>query len=249
MPVHDWTRVDDGTFHAFHVGWVLHLSEALNAGLLPDGYYAMPEQHAGPRIADVLTLHAPEPVGSNISLGEGGVAVAEAPPQVKYQRKLVPDPRGKRRTVTIRHVSDHRIVALIEILSPANKDRARHVREFVNKAENALRLGIHLVLADLFPPGRHDPRGIHGAIAKRFGTDEDEPPEEEPLTLAAYAADRPPEAYVEHFAVGAALIEMPLFLTPQRYINVPLEPTYMAAYQGMPAFWRKVLEAPESSAQ
>jgi len=48
--------------------------------------------------------------------------------------------------------------------------------------------------------------------------------------------------YLEHFAVGTALPEMPLFLRPDRYINVPLEPTYQAAYRGMPAFWKDVLE-------
>ena len=46
MPVHDWTRVDDGTFHGFHTAWVTHLSEALNSGLLPPDYYALPEQIA-----------------------------------------------------------------------------------------------------------------------------------------------------------------------------------------------------------
>ncbi len=35
---------------------------------------------------------------------------------------------------------------------------------------------------------------------------------------------------------------MPLFLNPDRYVNVPLEATYLAAYRGMPAFWREVLE-------
>ena len=58
MPIHDWTRVDAGTFHAFHTAWVTHLSETMNGGLLPSGYYAMPEQHVGRSIADVLTLHA-----------------------------------------------------------------------------------------------------------------------------------------------------------------------------------------------
>jgi hypothetical protein len=42
--------------------------------------------------------------------------------------------------------------------------------------------------------------------------------------------------------VGATLREMPLFLRPDRYVNVPLEPTYQGAYRGMPAFWRDVLE-------
>jgi hypothetical protein len=35
---------------------------------------------------------------------------------------------------------------------------------------------------------------------------------------------------------------MPLFLHSDRYINVPLESTYLASYRGMPAFWRDVLE-------
>src|SRR5258708_39900981 len=56
MPVHDWTRVDAGTFHGFHTAWLTHLSETLNGGRLPKGYYALPEQHGGRLIADVLTL-------------------------------------------------------------------------------------------------------------------------------------------------------------------------------------------------
>ena len=48
--------------------------------------------------------------------------------------------------------------------------------------------------------------------------------------------------YLEHLAVGAALPAMPLFLRPDRYVDVPLEPTYQTAYRGMPAFWRDVLE-------
>jgi hypothetical protein len=60
MAVHDWTRVDAGTFHDFHSAWITHLKEALNGGVLPAGYYAMSEQWAGRSVADVLTLEAPE---------------------------------------------------------------------------------------------------------------------------------------------------------------------------------------------
>lgn len=35
MPVHDWTRVNTGTFHDFHSAWITHLRDALNGGLLP----------------------------------------------------------------------------------------------------------------------------------------------------------------------------------------------------------------------
>ena len=99
-----------------------------------------------------------------------------------------------------------------------------------------------MLLVDLFPPGRHDPQGMHAAIWERF---DDEPyrlPPDELFTLASYAAGPCTTAYLEHLAVGAVLPEMPLFLTSDRYVNVPLEATYAAAYRGLPAFWRDVLE-------
>lgn len=242
MPVHDWTRVDAGTYHDFHSAWIIHLKEALNGGLLPSGFYALAEQHAGRSIADILTLQGPLPAVPPGPSAEGGVALAEAPPRVRRKLSLSPAARGTRRTLAIRHVSGHRIVALVEIVSPANKDRAAHVAEFADKAESALWHGIHLLLVDLLPPGPYDPSGMHGAIWDRY---EDEPyplPPGEPLTLASYVAGPRPDVYLEHLAVGRPLVEMPLFLDPDRYVNAPLEPTYQAAYQGMPAFWRDVIE-------
>ena len=43
MPIHDWTRVDAGLFHAFHQDWISVLSRALNTGRLPSDYYALIE--------------------------------------------------------------------------------------------------------------------------------------------------------------------------------------------------------------
>jgi hypothetical protein len=149
--------------------------------------------------------------------------------------------------VTIRHRSGHRLVALLEIVSPANKDRPSHVEEFVAKAVAALAHGIHLVLVDLIPPGAHDPQGMHGAIWDRLDDERYLLPPGKPLTLASYVAERLPQAYLEHLAVGSPLIEMPLFLNPDRYINLPLESTYQAAYCGMPAFWRDVLDGDQSN--
>ncbi len=244
MPVHDWTRVDAGTFHGFHTAWVTHISEAMNNGLLPSGYYAMPEQWAGGLIADVLTLQAPDQPTPRPETGGGGVAVAQTPPKVRRKLSLSPEAaaRAARRTLVIRHVSGHRVVALIEIVSSAHKDRPGHIEEFADKAEGALCRGIYVLVVDLFPPGPHDPQGMHGAIWDRFDKEPYILPPDEPLALASYIVDVRPEAYLEHLAVGSPLIEMPLFLNPDRYINVPLEPTYMAAYRGMPAFWRDRLE-------
>jgi hypothetical protein len=246
MPVHDWTRVEAGIFHDFHVGWIPEIRKVLNGGLLPEGYYALAEQHAGRAIADVLTLHA-----SPAELGllpwppaTGGTAVAEAPPRVSRRQTLEQAALARRRTLAVRHVSGHRLVAIIEILSPANKDRPEHVEELVRKAVTALDSGIHLLLVDLLPPGPNDPQGIHALLLQRLQESDEtyDLPAEQPLTLAGYAAGPSVEAYIEHVAIGAALPQMPLFLRPDRYVNVPLEPTYEAAYRGMPAFWRDVLE-------
>ena len=38
-------------------------------------------------------------------------------------------------------------------------------------------------------------------------------------------------------AVGRELIDMPLFLEPETYVNVPLEATYRGAYRGVPRKW------------
>ena len=248
MPVHDWTRVEDGIYHGFHTVWMGQLSSLLNEGLLPEGFYALPEQHTGRRIADVLTLYG----GSTSDEGRpsfklpaaGGTAVAEMPPKVRHRQTLQGSLTARRRSLAVRHVSGHRLIALLEILSPGNKDRASAVTDFVAKSVDALDAGVHLLVVDLFPPGRFDPHGIHGAI--RHGLDLSEElyslPQGEPLTLASYAAGADIEIYLEHLAVGNPLPDMPLFLTSERYVNVPLESAYAQAYRGMPTFWREVLE-------
>jgi hypothetical protein len=248
MDVHDWTRVEAGVFHDFHTAWIASLRTELN-GRLPEGYYALAEQHAGEMIADILTLHASPadegPTGSGPrTAANGGVALAWAAPRTRVRQIIEPGPHALRRTLAIRHVSGHRLVAMIEIVWPGNKDRRRRVDGFVSKAIQALDAGVHLLLVDLFAPGTYDPHGLHTAIRQRL-EDTDAtfpPPPGEPLTLAAYAAGEKVEAYLEQLAVGGTLPEMPLFLQPERYVTVPLAETYDAAYRGMPAFWRDVLE-------
>jgi hypothetical protein len=48
--------------------------------------------------------------------------------------------------------------------------------------------------------------------------------------------------YVEPTSVGSELIPMPLFFDPEHYINVPLEATYLGAYEGVPRRWKRVIE-------
>ena len=169
MPIHDWTRVGDGTFHDFHVAWIAEIRNALNGGLLPPSYYAQAEQIVGPLGPDVLTLQTAGSAADEAVTGEegesGGLAVAAVPPRSRLTASATMDDYVlKRRTVVIRHSSDDRIIALLEIVSPGNKSSRHALRSFVEKAVEALYRGYHLLIIDLFPPTPRDPQGIHGAI-------------------------------------------------------------------------------------
>jgi hypothetical protein len=248
MPIHDWTRVSAGTWHAFHLSWIAAIQEALNGGLLPADYYAQAEQIAGPLGPDILTLHQPELPNGSPTLppsSPSGSAVATAPPPMRLTAEAeFNDYVLKRRTLVIRHASGDAIVALLEIVSPGNKSSRHALTSFVDKAVEALFRGYHLLLIDLFPPGPRDPQGIHAAIWSELCDDPFVLPSDEPLTLVAYSAGSRKRAYIEPTAVGRALIDMPLFLTEDAYVPVPLEATYLAAYRGVPRRWREVLEAP-----
>jgi hypothetical protein len=69
-----------------------------------------------------------------------------------------------------------------------------------------------VLLVDLFAPGRHDPRGLHGAVWNEYDDEEYAVPESHPLTVASYLAEKLPEAHVVHLAQRDELPEMPLFL-------------------------------------
>jgi Protein of unknown function (DUF4058) len=208
MPVHDWTRVSAGIFHHFHLEWIGDLSRQLNRGLLTPDYYALAEQFAGGLGPDVLTLQLPE---NRAAFAEPVVYAAKA------------------RTVVIRHASNHRIVAMLEVVSPGNKNTRHGLRAFDDKAGQILRAGIHLVIVDLFPPGPCDGQGIHSAIWDVFIEKDFALPSDRTLTLVSYIGGTFPEAFVEPVELDATLCDMPMFLTPEVYIPVPLEATYQSA--------------------
>jgi len=86
MPIHDWTRVDEGLFHAFHQSWIIKLCDTLNADRLPADYFALPEQSISGPIPDVLTLEL-APDGGETNRTAAGLAVAAVPPRTRLVRQ------------------------------------------------------------------------------------------------------------------------------------------------------------------
>jgi hypothetical protein len=253
MPVHDWTRVDAGIFHDFHQGWIVAIRNALNAGLLPDDFYALAEQVAEGPIPDVVTLeHIEKNLQSDGSQDADagsrstGVAVADHPPRVKHTHAAEQEVYAARASrVALFHVSGDRVVGYIEIVSPGNKHSELAARAFTNKLAKAMRRGCHWMVIDVHPPTARDPRGIHARFWQESFGEVDVPgvTDRQPLGMAAYRSDLVPTAYFEPLAVGDSLIDMPVFLTTELYVNVPLEKTYNDAWRGVPRRWKRVIEA------
>jgi hypothetical protein len=187
VPIHDWTHIDSGLFHAFRHLWLGALCDAFNAGALPEDHFA-----------------------------------------------LIEAARGTDR-IAVRHQPSGRTVAVVEILSPEDKATEGALRGFIETTARAIAEHVHVLLVDLFPPGRYDLQGIHKAIWDVLEEEDFELPAEKPLIVAAYDSGPLPVTYVEPVAVGDILPEMPLFLEPGSYAPAPLESSYQAAWDRFPA--------------
>jgi hypothetical protein len=163
MPIHDWTRVDAGLFHAFHQRWISALCDAFNMGVLPRDYFALAEQSIQGPIPDILTLRlSTEP--DQLRESGAGLAVATVPPRtrvVRHAEERVYVRKADRIAVRHRH---GQIVAVVEIVSPGNKASTSALRTFVEKSSDLIMQEVHLLVIDLFPPSKRDPQGIHKAI-------------------------------------------------------------------------------------
>jgi hypothetical protein len=241
MPVHDWIQVNAGLFDHFDQRWIGALGDALNAGLLPPGYFALAEQVTAGPIPDVATLRKPSARrGSDES--SGGLAVTDAPPRAWAIRRAEEDAYAAKADRLAIHFGLAEVVAVIEIVSPGNKSSKGAFGQFVRKAGEFLRGGIHLLVIDLFPPGRLDPKGIHPAIWDEFAEEPFDPPPGKPLTVASYSVGEVKVAYVEPLGAGDPLPELPLFLTPSTYIPAPLETTYRTTWDVCPLPLRQAVE-------
>jgi hypothetical protein len=245
VPIHDWTRVEAGLFHAFHQSWITYLSSALNRGILPPGYFALAEQNIQGPIPDILALRLSS---ENQALpgATPGIAVATSPPHTRLVRRSESEANiyaRKADRIVIRHRRG-RIVAVIEIVSPGNKRATNQLRSFVEKTSNLIVAGVHILVIELFPPSKRDPQGIHKAIWDEIQEEDFELPPDKPLVLVAYEAGPSPVAYIELVAVGDVLPDMPIFLEEDFYVLAPLAATYQTAWNDFPTELRGLLESP-----
>ena len=152
MPVHDWNRVDPGIFHDFHHEWISVTRRELNRILRGSDYYALAEQIVSGFGPDVLTLKLPGNEPEVPLTRERSMSVMVAP-QSKIAIQSAPGwYTSRKKSVVVRHVSDHRVVAVVEIVSPGNKTSQRAISAFTSKIQSLLTSQIHVSFVDVFPP-------------------------------------------------------------------------------------------------
>jgi hypothetical protein len=246
MPMHDWSRVSAGTYHNFHVLWLSAITNHLNAGILPEGCFAMAEQVIGGPEPDVVTLNLGMlPPGQSIGV------VALAAPRQKPTTSVVmiaDEDRYVRKAnrIVVRHELGE-VLAVIELVSPGNKNSVHGIRALVDKLAGLLFDRINLLVIDPLPPTLRDPQGIHALIWNEITDQPFHLPPDRRLTIAAYQSEPVKTAWVEPLAVGMPLPSMPLFLRGEFYVNLPLEPGYMETWNVLPQQLKRLVAPPSSS--
>jgi hypothetical protein len=154
MPLRDHFRppLDDLTsWEGFQGGWPAVIVQRLHEHL-PAGFVAAPRVRWGAQVQIDVVAHekGDAPSHSAISEDNGGVAPATwAPPRPTVAVETTLPDYDEYEVLIYDAKRGRHLVAAIEIVSPANKDRAEHRNVFVAKCAALLQKGVAVSVVDL----------------------------------------------------------------------------------------------------
>jgi hypothetical protein len=236
MPLRDHFRspLDDLTsWEGFHGQWPAMIVLAL-ARQLPRRYVAAPRVHSGSSVEiDVATYEKDEPDAPSLGAGggnDGGVAAAvwapgrptfavatDLPAPDEYEVRVYDSRRGRS------------LVAAVEIVSPANKDRPDHRRAFVAKCAALLQNRVSVTILDLVTTRNFN---LYRELLELIGqADPSLEPEPPPLYAVACRGTRKGgawllEAWAQTLTLGQPLPTLPLWLADNLAVPLDLEESY-----------------------
>jgi len=227
-PRHRW--------HGFHNAWATYLAAALNQ-VLPKGYFAEPDVQFSLEIdtavlREAAVAYTVAPLTSTAGVNGAHEPVVWQPPTPTQSLPfaLAGD------TVEIlvyAEAGGPTLVGAIELVSPANKDRAAQRNAFTAKCETFLRTGIGLLVVDVVTTYKTN---LHQALLQRLQNNAEAQAREDALYTAAYHPvdrDGAPalNLWYKGLALGNALPPMPLWLRGGPCLPVELEATYQRTCQ------------------
>jgi hypothetical protein len=233
MPLRDHFRPPvskSASWEGFHGQWPAVIVQHLNR-VLPDGYVAEPRVHLGPYFEiDVSAFERAEPQTATATASGGSVATAawtateplfaveaDWPDQYEYEVLVFDQER------------DRRLVAAVELVSPANKDRPESRRALVTKCAALLRQGIAIALVDLVTVRRFN---LYAELLEWLGQQDPALGEEAPPTYAVALRFQKPvrrtrlQTWPYPLIVGQPLPTLPLWLSADLSVPLELEASY-----------------------
>jgi len=218
-------------WESFHSAWAEAIALQLNQNLLPPDYVAEVHVKLGSRVEiDVGTFEE----GGQPSEDVGGGVAIWAPPKPTLEAPLTFSQPDLFEVQVLDESEGPRVVAAIELISPANKDRASHRRMFSVKCGSYLQQNISVLIVDVVTERSGN---LHAELLEllevkaqtqcQAGND---------LYAASYrtVTSSDPlrlQAWVEPLAVGESLPKLPLWIAADLSMPIDLEETYRAACQ------------------
>jgi hypothetical protein len=236
MPLHDHFRPPldrQSTWEGFHGQWPAVIVQHLRKKL-PSGYVAEPRVHSGSQVEiDVAAFEKEDLVRLATNEGQGVVATAvwaPSEPSLAVETTLPDYDEYEVRIYDARR--GRQLVAAIEIVSPANKDRPEHRNIFVAKCAALVQKGVAVSIIDFVTLRKFN---LYAELLAFIGhvdpTLGDSPP---PLYAAScrwtIRADRTIlEAWSHKLAVGQPMPTLPLWLDRDMVVPLDLDSSYEQA--------------------
>jgi hypothetical protein len=224
--------LSEDSWESFHSFWAVGIGENLNR-LLPPRYRALVQTHLGSQVeADVAEFErATDSAEEKVNGPAGGVALhTYAPPVAAMTMPAVyPD---EMEVQVIDRRGSMRLVAVVELVSPRNKDRPEARGAFAAKCAAYLERGVGVVVADTVTSHHfhlHNELVRVLQLASTFVL-----PEAEYLSAIAYRPVRRSDkneidVWPAPLVVGEPLPTLPLALRGARAVPLDLEGTYTQA--------------------
>ncbi|MGO8750079.1 MAG: DUF4058 family protein [Thermoguttaceae bacterium] len=235
MPFRDHFRPpfsDVRSWEEVHGQWPAVIVQQLGK-LLPPQYTAGPHVHLGTEVEiDVAAFEAqarpPKPARYDPPDDRGGTALwapaeptlaveTELPESAEYEVRVYDTQRGRR------------LVAAIELISPANKDRLEHRNQFTSKCAALLRQGVSLVLVDVVTARNAN---LYADLLELVNRSDRSLGRQPSATYAAACRWRPRgtsgwlETWYDEMRPGLPLPCLPLWLTDDVAVPLDLEASY-----------------------
>jgi hypothetical protein len=237
MPLRDHFRPPPtkfGSWESLHGGWPMVIVQQLRK-TLPPGFISAPRVHLGPYFEiDSGAFEKDETSPGGASSGGSGATATLAPPRPTWVIETDVPEDDEYEVQIYNAEEERRLVAVIEIVSPANKDRPDKRRAFVGKCGALLRKGIAVSIVDLVTI-RH--ANLYAELMAFVGhPDPTLGPDPPPIYVSSCRWTPNPagtrarlEAWSQPMGVGQPLPQLPIWLTDELSLSFDLERSYEQA--------------------